>query len=63
MEIMSIRVKIKNTENGKTIEKIWKVKFILRRARKLTNIYVDVQEKKGENIEVTKLGMKEGTLI
>ena len=34
-----------------------------KRVRKLTNIYVDLPRKKKENIEVTKLGMKEGTLI
>ena len=40
MEIMSIRVKIKNTENGKTIEKIWKVKFILRKEQENWQIFM-----------------------
>ena len=64
METMSIRVKILNIENGKTIEKIWKVKSsFLEKSEKTDNYLCRLTKKKKENIEVTKLGMKEGTLI
>ena len=64
METMSIRVKILNIENGKTIEKIWKVKSsLLEKSEKTDNYLCRLTKKKKENIEVTKLGMKEGTLI
>ena len=64
MEIMSIRAKIKNIENGKTIEKIWKVKSsFLEKSEKTDKYLCRLTKKKKENIEVTKLGMKEGTLI
>lgn len=64
METMSIRAKIKNIENGKTIEKIWKVKSsLLEKSEKTDNYLCRLTKKKKENIEVTKLGMKEGTLI
>ena len=64
METMSIRVKILNIENGKTIEKIWKVKSsFLEKSEKTDKYLCRLTKKKKENIEVTKLGMKEGTLI
>lgn len=64
METMSIRVKIKDIENGKTIEKIWKVKSsFLEKSEKTDKYLCRLTKKKKENIEVTKLGMKEGTLI
>ena len=64
METMSIRVKIKDIENGKTIEKIWIVKSsFLEKSEKTDKYLCRLTKKKKENIEVTKLGMKEGTLI
>ena len=64
MEIISIRVEINNTEKGKTIEKIWKIKSSFLEKIKKTDKYLSrLTKKKRENTEVTKFGIKEGTLI